>query len=65
MFGHETSEVTGMEKLSSQKRLKFTSTKHSYCYSYQVSANVRDGTIESHPRIVEYVQTFSQKTKKD
>jgi hypothetical protein len=65
MFAHETSEVTGMEKIRSQKRLKFTSIKHSYCYSYQVKANVRDGTSESHPRFVEYIQKFSQKTKKD
>jgi len=27
MFGHGTSEETGMEKLSSQKRLKYTVTK--------------------------------------
>jgi len=65
MFVHETSEVTEKEKLISQKNLKFTFTKYLYCYSHQVRATVRDGECKSYPRVVEYVQTFIQKTMKD
>ena len=65
MFGRETSEVTGMEKLCSQKRLQFTFIKYLYCYSHQVRATLRGGKLKSPPRVVEYVQKFSQRTMKD